>query len=208
MWAPPPVGTWTAGHRRPWGLRPVDAIQQPLHLWLHHGRAPVPGPQDCRFTQSADGKRLYLHLFAYPFAYLGSTAWRGKVDYVQFLHDASEVCFTEGARWIISPWARPRPGPAGSGAATGETRCSGAGAGDFLEGMTEGISPTHPCMHWRGNAQPSLWGQRRFRASAEKNAAAPNASGTGIDFRRKIWYPEKAASRRTDVYYHAQPCAE
>ena len=29
-----------------------------------------------------------------------------------------------------------------------------------------------------------------------------------IDFRRKIWYPEKAASRRTDVYYHAQLCAE
>ena len=27
-------------------------------------------PADCRFTQSADGKRLYLHLFAYPFAHL------------------------------------------------------------------------------------------------------------------------------------------
>ena len=74
----------------------MDAIQQPLHLWLHHGRAPVPGPQDCRFTQSADGKRLYLHLFAYPFAYLELHGLAGKVDYVQSLHDASEVCFTEG----------------------------------------------------------------------------------------------------------------
>lgn len=53
-------------------------------------------PQDCRFTQSADGKRLYLHLFAYPFAYLELHGLAGKVDYVQFLHDASEVCFTEG----------------------------------------------------------------------------------------------------------------
>ena len=53
-------------------------------------------PQDCRFTQSVDGKRLYLHLFAYPFAYLELHGLAGKVDYVQFLHDASEVRFTEG----------------------------------------------------------------------------------------------------------------
>ena len=38
----------------------LDEIQQPLHLWLHHGRAGVLRPrQDCRFTQSEDGKRLY-----------------------------------------------------------------------------------------------------------------------------------------------------
>ena len=53
-------------------------------------------PQDCRLTQSADGKRLYVHLFAYPFAYLEFHGLAGKVDYVQFLHDASEVRFTEG----------------------------------------------------------------------------------------------------------------
>ena len=53
-------------------------------------------PADCRFTQSADGKRLYLHLFAYPFAHLTLKGLAGKVDYAQFLHDGSEVLFTEG----------------------------------------------------------------------------------------------------------------
>ena len=53
-------------------------------------------PADCRYTQSADGKRLYLHLFAYPFAHLQLRGLAGKVDYAQFLHDGSEVRFTEG----------------------------------------------------------------------------------------------------------------
>lgn len=53
-------------------------------------------PDDCRFTQSEDGKRLYLHLYAYPFAHVQLRGMAGKVDYVQFLHDASELRFTEG----------------------------------------------------------------------------------------------------------------
>ncbi|MBQ9952674.1 MAG: alpha-L-fucosidase [Clostridia bacterium] len=53
-------------------------------------------PADCRFTQSADGKRLYLHLFAYPFAFIELRGLAGKVDYAQFLHDGSEVLFSEG----------------------------------------------------------------------------------------------------------------
>ena len=52
-------------------------------------------PTDCRFTQSEDGKRLYLHLFAYPFANIRLPGLAGKVEYAQFLHDASEICFTE-----------------------------------------------------------------------------------------------------------------
>ena len=53
-------------------------------------------PPDCRFTQSADGSRLYLHLFAYPFAHLLLPGLAGRVEYAQFLHDGSEVLFTEG----------------------------------------------------------------------------------------------------------------
>ncbi|MGI6182707.1 MAG: alpha-L-fucosidase [Candidatus Fimadaptatus sp.] len=53
-------------------------------------------PADCRYTQSVDGKRLYLHLFAYPFAHVALNGLAGKVDYAQFLHDGSEVKFTEG----------------------------------------------------------------------------------------------------------------
>ncbi len=53
-------------------------------------------PADCRLTQSVDGKRLYVHLFAYPFAHLQLKGLAGKVDYAQFLHDGSELLFTEG----------------------------------------------------------------------------------------------------------------
>ena len=53
-------------------------------------------PADCRFTQSVDRRRLYLHLFAYPFAHIQVRGLAGKIDYAQFLHDASEVKFTEG----------------------------------------------------------------------------------------------------------------
>lgn len=53
-------------------------------------------PQDCRMTQSEDGQRLYVHLFTYPFVHLQLHGLAGKVEYVQFLHDASELRFTEG----------------------------------------------------------------------------------------------------------------
>ncbi|MEG0767524.1 MAG: alpha-L-fucosidase, partial [Clostridia bacterium] len=53
-------------------------------------------PADCRFTQSDDGKRLYLHLFAYPFGHIQLEGLGGKVAYAQFLHDASEVKMLEG----------------------------------------------------------------------------------------------------------------
>ena len=53
-------------------------------------------PADCRFTQSEDGKRLYVHLFAYPFAHLQLPGLGKKVDYAQFLHDGSELLFDVG----------------------------------------------------------------------------------------------------------------
>jgi len=53
-------------------------------------------PKGCRFTQSQDGKRLYIHLMEYPFAFLELKGLAGKVEYAQFLHDGSEILFTEG----------------------------------------------------------------------------------------------------------------
>ncbi len=46
-------------------------------------------PPDCRTTQN--GKRLYLHLFAYPYLHVHLKGLAERVDYAQFLHDASEV---------------------------------------------------------------------------------------------------------------------
>ncbi|MBP3480848.1 MAG: alpha-L-fucosidase [Clostridia bacterium] len=48
-------------------------------------------PDGVRYTQSEDGKRLYAHLYNYPFKYLQLPGLAGKVKYAQFLHDASEL---------------------------------------------------------------------------------------------------------------------
>ena len=52
-------------------------------------------PNGVKMTQSEDGKRLYLHLFSYPYAFLELPGMAGKVDYAQFLCDGSEVLYTE-----------------------------------------------------------------------------------------------------------------
>lgn len=49
----------------------------------------------CRFTQSEDGKRLYIHLIEYPFSFLELDGFAGKVEYAQFLHDGSELLYRE-----------------------------------------------------------------------------------------------------------------
>ena len=46
-------------------------------------------PADVRYTQN--GKRLYVHLFSYPFKHLHLPDLGGLVEYAQFLHDASEL---------------------------------------------------------------------------------------------------------------------
>ncbi len=52
-------------------------------------------PNGCKFTQSEDGSRLYIHLFEYPFEFLELAGFAGKVDYAQFLHDGSELRYEE-----------------------------------------------------------------------------------------------------------------
>lgn len=54
-------------------------------------------PPGTRLTQSEDGKRLYVHLFQYPFGVLEMPGFAGKVEYAQFLHDGSELLYTEHA---------------------------------------------------------------------------------------------------------------
>ena len=65
--------------------------------WMHHHSRSIYGctqsefvaPKDCRYTQN--GAKLYLHLFAYPYLHVHLEGLADKVDYAQFLHDASEV---------------------------------------------------------------------------------------------------------------------
>ncbi len=51
-------------------------------------------PRGTRLTQSSDGKRLYIHLMEYPYAFLEFPGLAGKIDYAQFLHDGSEILYT------------------------------------------------------------------------------------------------------------------
>jgi alpha-L-fucosidase len=56
-------------------------------------------PPDCRFTQRE--KRLYLHLFSWPFRHAHLPGLAGKVEYAQLLNDASEIRFEEKESWLI-----------------------------------------------------------------------------------------------------------
>ena len=61
------------------------------------GRAPAEfaAPQDCRLTYNPETRRLYLHVFAWPFVHLHLPGFAGKVEYAQLLNDASEVKMVE-----------------------------------------------------------------------------------------------------------------
>jgi alpha-L-fucosidase len=48
-------------------------------------------PADCRLTFHPEKKRLYVHLFAWPFRHLHLPGYAGKIAYAQLLNDASEV---------------------------------------------------------------------------------------------------------------------
>lgn len=57
-------------------------------------------PQDCRLTFNPTTNRLYVHLLNWPYQHLhlDGKAYMDRVEYAQFLHDASEV------RMRVSPW--------------------------------------------------------------------------------------------------------
>jgi len=59
------------------------------------GAAPArfKAPLDCRYTYNPETKRLYLHLFAWPFKHVTLPGLAGKIRYAQFLHDGSEARF-------------------------------------------------------------------------------------------------------------------
>jgi alpha-L-fucosidase len=71
--------------------------------WMRrHGRgiygcteapAEFKAPENCRLTWNPETKRLYVHIFAWPYKhlYLDGNAFVDRVEYAQLLNDASEV---------------------------------------------------------------------------------------------------------------------
>ncbi len=50
-------------------------------------------PGDCRYTYNPKTKRLYLHVFAWPFKQLHVEGLLGRFEYAQLLNDASEILY-------------------------------------------------------------------------------------------------------------------
>ena len=87
------VGPNARGEFEPKAIERLRAIGDWMHL---HGRSiygcsasDLTPPPDCRYTQN--GRRLYLHLLAWPFRHVHLDGLAGKVEYAQLLNDASEV---------------------------------------------------------------------------------------------------------------------
>ena len=56
-------------------------------------------PQDCRLTYNPQTRRLYVHVFAWPFVELHLDGFAGKVEYAQLLNDGSEVAMASRPEW-------------------------------------------------------------------------------------------------------------
>ena len=64
-------------------------------------------PKDCRLTFNPLKKRLYVHVFSWPFKQLYLDGLAGRVAYAQLLNDASQV------KLRIDPWVASQPHDAG-----------------------------------------------------------------------------------------------
>jgi alpha-L-fucosidase len=85
-----------------WNARSIYGCTQPEYS----------PPTDVRYTQNYKAKRLYVHLFAYPFKHLHLPDLAGKVEYAQFLHDASEIRFREEGAFEHAALESATPGGA------------------------------------------------------------------------------------------------
>ena len=88
--------------------RALDRLQGMGEWMKRHGRsiygctqAPeeFKTPQDCRLTYNPDTRRLYVHVFAWPFVELQLEGFNDKIAYAQLLNDASEVQIKPREEW-------------------------------------------------------------------------------------------------------------
>ncbi|HEX2037378.1 MAG TPA: alpha-L-fucosidase [Chloroflexota bacterium] len=93
------VGPTARGEFDPRALATLEAIGgwMRLHSRSIYGCVPseLTAPPDGRYTYNPQTNRLYLHLFAWPFRHVYLDGLAGKVAYAQFLHDASEIRFSD-----------------------------------------------------------------------------------------------------------------
>lgn len=80
--------------------------------WMHFNSRSIYGcteapaefkcPEHSLLTYNPKTKRLYIHLLDYPLQYLTLPGYDGKVKYIQFLHDGSEIQFSKSR----GPWGQ------------------------------------------------------------------------------------------------------
>ena len=99
----------------------ADAALETYAKWMKYNSRSIYGctkaepefeaPVGTALTQSADGSRLYIHLLEYPYSELRMANMAGKIDYAQFLHDASEIQIREkkdGSVRFLIPGIKPK----------------------------------------------------------------------------------------------------
>jgi alpha-L-fucosidase len=91
------VGPNARGEIEPKAIERLRSIGEWMRL---HGRSiygcgasDFQAPPDCRYTQN--GRRLYLHIFSWPFRHIHLGGLANRIEYAQFLNDASEVKLIE-----------------------------------------------------------------------------------------------------------------
>lgn len=96
------VGPCSRGYLDKRAVNALDACAE----WMRYNSRSIYGctmaepefkaPKGTVLTQSEDGKRLYIHFLSYPFFNFMMEDMAGKVAYAQFLHDGSEILYSEG----------------------------------------------------------------------------------------------------------------
>lgn len=108
-----PTGRGCFDHR-------ADAALETYAGWMKYNSRAIYGctkaepqfeaPVGTMLTQSEDGSRLYIHLVDYPYSEMKMGNMVGKIDYAQFLHDASEIRYREngdGSVNFLIPGIKP-----------------------------------------------------------------------------------------------------
>ena len=84
--------------------RALDRLEG-MGRWMHYNSRSIynceeapdefNAPEHCRLTFNPEKKRLYIHIFDWPYKHLhlDGKAYVDRIEYAQFLHDASEVLY-------------------------------------------------------------------------------------------------------------------